>query len=82
MLAQAKEIARRCVEPPLKKKPNEPPFKPAASLLKSIDFLIDCIKRLPSEHCQYCRKICFPEDPKVAFNLHTYIYDIRNTNRF
>lgn len=65
MLGQAKEIARKCVEPPLKKKPNEPPFKPSPSLKKSVDFLIDCVKRLPLENCQFCGKICFSSDPKV-----------------
>lgn len=64
--AQAQEIARQCVEPPLKKpKPNEPPFKPSPSLQKTASFLIDCIKRLPNEACQFCRKQCFLEDPNV-----------------
>ena len=30
---QAKELARRCVEPPLKSKPNAPPFQPRPSKL-------------------------------------------------
>ncbi|XP_008192661.2 uncharacterized protein LOC663687 [Tribolium castaneum] len=64
MIGQAKEIARKCVEPPLKKKPNEPPFQPSPSLKKSVEFLIDCVKRLPSESCQFCNKVCFPADPR------------------
>ncbi|CAG9836110.1 unnamed protein product [Diabrotica balteata] len=64
MLAQAKEIARKCVEPPLHKRPNQPPFQPGPSLLKSIEFLIDCVKRLPGETCQFCNKICFPANPE------------------
>lgn len=67
MLSQAKEIARQCVEPPLKKKKqNEPPFKPGPSLQKSLAFLIDCVKRLPSENCQFCKLECFPSDPNVS----------------
>lgn len=66
MIGQAKEIARKCVEPPIKKKPNEPPFKPLPSLKKTVEFLIDCVKRLPLEHCQFCNKQCFPSDPTVA----------------
>nr|CAI5824572.1 unnamed protein product [Callosobruchus analis]CAI5858989.1 unnamed protein product [Callosobruchus analis] len=65
MVSQAKEIARRCVEPPLKKKPNEPKFEPSPSLKKSVEFLIDCVKRLPTEDCQFCKKVCFPEDPNL-----------------
>ncbi|XP_017772704.1 PREDICTED: uncharacterized protein LOC108559848 [Nicrophorus vespilloides] len=64
MLHQAKEIARKCVEPPARKKRNEPIFKASASLQKVSEFLIDCIKRLPYENCQYCNDICFTVDPK------------------
>ncbi|KAG5897023.1 hypothetical protein JTB14_021746 [Gonioctena quinquepunctata] len=63
MLAQAKEIARRCVEAPLKRKPNDPKFEPSPSLKKPVVFLVDCVKRLPSENCQFCKKTCFPPDP-------------------
>lgn len=65
MVSQSKEIARQCVEPPIKRKPNEPKFEPGPSLKKATEFLIDCVKRLPTERCQFCNKICFPEDPKV-----------------
>ena len=33
---QAKEIARRCVEPPIRPKPNQPPFQPRPSLASAI----------------------------------------------
>lgn len=70
IIAQAKEIARQCVEPPLRKrKPNEPPFQPSPSLEKSAIFLIDCIKRLPLEECQFCKIKCFPDDPEVPFTI-------------
>lgn len=65
MISQAKEIARKCVEPPLKRKPKEPEFKPSPSLQKPVEFLIDCVKRLPSENCQFCNTICFPIDPEL-----------------
>ncbi|XP_056639960.1 uncharacterized protein LOC130447264 [Diorhabda sublineata] len=68
IISQAQEIARKCVEPPLKKKPREPEFKPVPSLQKCVEFLVDCIKRLPGERCQFCNKICFPSDPKLLEN--------------
>nr|XP_023014346.1 uncharacterized protein LOC111504084 [Leptinotarsa decemlineata] len=64
MVAQAKEIARKCVEPPLRRKPNEPKFEPSPSLRKPVEFIIDCVKRLPTENCQLCKKNCFPSDPE------------------
>lgn len=68
-ISQAKEIARICVEPPLqKKKPNEAPFKPSISLEKTVNSLIDCIKRFPNEKCQFCKKNCLPENPEVSTN--------------
>lgn len=67
MVAQANEIARKCVEPPLKKSnPKDPPFQPSPSLLRSVGFLIDCVQRLPDEFCQFCKQQCFPNDPKVC----------------
>lgn len=64
MVAQAREIARRCVEPPIKKKQNEV-FKPSPSLQKTVEFLIDCVKRLPQEKCQICNEVCFPSNPEL-----------------
>lgn len=66
VVSQAKEIARQCVEPPIRSKPNAPKFEPGPSLKKSIAFIIDCIKRLPTEDCQFCNNRCFPEDPEVG----------------
>ncbi|XP_022912478.1 uncharacterized protein [Onthophagus taurus] len=66
MILQAKEIARQCVEPPRIKNPREPEFKPVPSLGKSCSFLIDCIKRLPNEKCQYCKELCFPKNPNLV----------------
>lgn len=69
MIAQAREISRQCAEPPLKKKPNAPPFKPEPSLRKCVAFLIDCVKRLPKENCQYCKQQCFPTNPDVCIYI-------------
>lgn len=74
MISQAKEISRQCVEPPLKKKPNAAPFKPEPSLKKSVAFLIDCIKRIPKEHCGYCKQECFPTDPNVCTVAVLFIF--------
>lgn len=71
IIAQAKELGRRCVEPPLRKlKKNEPPFKPQPSLEKIIAFLVDCIKRFPTERCQICKEKCFPDDPQVFNEIY------------
>ncbi|KAK4887316.1 hypothetical protein RN001_003587 [Aquatica leii] len=65
ILGQAKEIARQCVESPLKKgKPNDPPFKPKPSLEKCVCFLVNCVKLLPNEQCQFCKEQCLPVDPQ------------------
>lgn len=63
---QAREIARRCVQPPLKPKPKEPPFEPRPSLRPILKFLVDHVKRYPNELCKACNKRCFPEDPATA----------------
>ena len=65
---QAKEIARRCVEPPLKPKPKDPPFEPRPSLGPAIGFLVKNVKRYPDEICQKCKHRAFPEDPSEAIH--------------
>ncbi|XP_054716579.1 uncharacterized protein LOC129226027 isoform X2 [Uloborus diversus] len=67
---QSMEIARRCIEKPLKPKPKDPPFVPKPSLWQTVKFLIDEVKRFPSEFCQLCKEFCFPADPKVGKNVH------------
>lgn len=64
---QAKEIARRCVEPPaIKPKPNQPPFVAKPSLEPAVSFIIKYVQRYPDEICQKCRKPAFPKDPAQA----------------
>lgn len=75
MLAQSKEYARQCVEPPLRrKKANEPPFKPSPSLEKVVSFLTDCVKRFPKEKCQFCKEQCFPDKPEVSNTIIACVY--------
>ncbi len=63
---QAREVARRCVQPPLKPRPKAPPFTPRPSLAPAVSFLIQNVKRYPVEACQACGRRAFPEDPDKA----------------
>ncbi|XP_014666702.1 PREDICTED: uncharacterized protein LOC106808481 [Priapulus caudatus] len=64
-MGNAIEIARRCVEPPIKKRPKDPPFVPQKSLLPVTKYLInDCVKYCATQVCALCKKACFPDDPK------------------
>jgi len=63
---QARELARRCVEAPLKPKPNAPPFVARPSLEPAVVFLVNAVKRYPLEQCQVCRQRLFPPDPAQA----------------
>lgn len=67
---QAKEIARRCVEPPILKnrKGNERPFEPKPSLEATVGFLVENVQRYPHEICQICKQRAFPEDPSKAIH--------------
>jgi len=64
----AKELARRCVEAPLKPKPNQPRFEVKPSLLPAAKFLIESVQRYPNEKCQICRQVLFPPDPANAIH--------------
>lgn len=61
--AQAAELARRCVQPPLKKSSKEPPFVSSPSLLPACSCLIECVKKYPLELCQLCHERALPPDP-------------------
>ncbi|XP_070541499.1 uncharacterized protein [Ptychodera flava] len=64
-ISQAVELARRQIQPPLKKKPKDPPFEPKPSLKLVAEFLVkDCVRRYPKEPCQICKENGFPPDPK------------------
>eukprot|EP00088_Acartia_fossae_P015668 TRINITY_DN18621_c0_g1_i1.p1 TRINITY_DN18621_c0_g1~~TRINITY_DN18621_c0_g1_i1.p1 ORF type:complete len:331 (-),score=-0.05 TRINITY_DN18621_c0_g1_i1:241-1233(-) len=64
----SKELARRCVEPPKKPKPNQPKFEVKPSVLPSARFLIESVQRYPTERCQICKQVLFPEDPANAIH--------------
>ncbi|XP_069703326.1 uncharacterized protein [Periplaneta americana] len=66
-LGQSKEIARQCIESPIRPKAkNQPPFRPSPSLQPVVSFLVASVKQLPEENCQLCKKLCLPKDPKLA----------------
>lgn len=67
-LGQGKELSRRCVEPPLKKQPQQTPFVPSPSLNVVATFLVKSVKKLPQEHCQLCKAICLPVNPEKVVN--------------
>ncbi|XP_078312740.1 uncharacterized protein LOC144619196 [Crassostrea virginica] len=69
-LGQAIEIARQCVQPPLKKKPKEPPFEPKPSLYPVCEYLIkECIKRYAKETCPLCNERVLPQNPEDVTKL-------------
>lgn len=69
LAGQTKEIARRCVQPPLlrRKKGEKPPpvvqFEPRPSLFPVGKFVLETIRRYPNELCGLCRVVCLPSDP-------------------
>ncbi|KAK0176771.1 hypothetical protein PV328_000876 [Microctonus aethiopoides] len=65
LLGQGREIARRCIEPPIKLKPNQK-FSPSPSLNSVASFLIRTVKKFPNENCQLCKGICLPINPADA----------------
>uniref|UniRef100_A0A914WI98 RING-type domain-containing protein n=1 Tax=Plectus sambesii TaxID=2011161 RepID=A0A914WI98_9BILA len=71
LTAQAKEVARRCVQPPLlRRKKGEKPvpvanFEPRPSLLPVGKFILQTARRYPTELCAICRVVCFPPDPSA-----------------
>ena len=60
-IEKTRDIARQCVEPPLRPKPKDPPFVKRPSLEPAILFLVKYVKRYPEEICQICRKPAFPK---------------------
>uniref|UniRef100_A0A1B6KWA5 RING-type domain-containing protein n=1 Tax=Graphocephala atropunctata TaxID=36148 RepID=A0A1B6KWA5_9HEMI len=63
-IAQAKEISRQCMEPPLRRKPSDPNFSPRPSVLPVVSFLIEAVKTVPQDKCQFCHEQCLPPDPQ------------------
>lgn len=64
-MAQSEEIARRCVVPPAKVKPKDPPFVLRPSMEPVISFLIEEAHRYVNMECKVCNKMVLPSDPQV-----------------
>ncbi|XP_063696949.1 uncharacterized protein LOC134827954 isoform X2 [Culicoides brevitarsis] len=62
--AQAKEIVRKNVEPPLREYKNEPSFKVQPCLEKTCKFLILTIQYFLNEVCPVCKQKCLPKNSK------------------
>lgn len=56
---QAREIARRCTEKPLRWS-NSMTFVPKPSLLATVKFLIEACADFPKEICPVCERDCLP----------------------
>uniref|UniRef100_A0A336K616 CSON000972 protein n=1 Tax=Culicoides sonorensis TaxID=179676 RepID=A0A336K616_CULSO len=61
---QAKEIVRRCIEPPLRQVKDAPPFTVRPSLEKAFSFIIKATHEFHSELCHVCKKKCLPKNPE------------------
>lgn len=59
---QAREIVRRCIEPPLRTTPNA--FKITPSLFRALNFVTQAVHDFNQECCPVCNCPCLPEDPK------------------
>lgn len=69
MNGQAKEISRKCVEPPLNPPKGTPPFKIQPSLFKTLSFLIEATNDFCIEVCPICMQKCLPDNPdEVVLN--------------
>uniref|UniRef100_A0AAG5D2W0 RING-type domain-containing protein n=1 Tax=Anopheles atroparvus TaxID=41427 RepID=A0AAG5D2W0_ANOAO len=64
---QAKEIARQCVEAPLRKQTANESFEVKPSLQRTLEFIIAAILDFPSEKCPICAKCCLPTNPSEIF---------------
>lgn len=59
---QAKEIVRKCIEPPLRGNPAD--FKVKPSIYRTLGFIIRAVHDFHVELCPVCALKCLPEDPK------------------
>ncbi|KAG4077926.1 hypothetical protein HA402_013426 [Bradysia odoriphaga] len=72
---QAKEISRKCVEPPLNPPKGAPPFTVQPSLYKTLSFLIEATNDFCIEICPICLQKCLPENPSdVILNDNDDMY--------
>uniref|UniRef100_A0A0A9Y6D9 E3 ubiquitin protein ligase RIN2 n=1 Tax=Lygus hesperus TaxID=30085 RepID=A0A0A9Y6D9_LYGHE len=61
---QAREKARVCVEPPLRRNPKAPPFVASPSVKLVGCLLLSAVRGLPKQRCQGCQGPCLPENPE------------------
>lgn len=62
---QAKEIARQCIQPPLRKDPKAPPFEAKPSIRPVLEYISSqCVHKFPVETCPCCGKPALAEDPE------------------
>ncbi|EDS37774.1 conserved hypothetical protein [Culex quinquefasciatus] len=57
---QSKEIARQCVEAPLRKLKTDQEFQPKPSLERTLRFIIEALKGLPTDRCPICEELSLP----------------------
>uniref|UniRef100_A0A1I8PMX0 RWD domain-containing protein n=1 Tax=Stomoxys calcitrans TaxID=35570 RepID=A0A1I8PMX0_STOCA len=62
---QSREIARQCVEPPLRmpKGKTAADFQPAPSLYRTLKFCLEATKGFHLEECPICGKLVLPQTP-------------------
>ena len=75
---QSREIARQCVEPPLRlpKGKTLADFKPVPSLYRALKFCLEATLAFHSEECPICQLLVLPHDPndlEKNDNKDTYV---------
>ncbi|XP_075148699.1 uncharacterized protein LOC142222440 [Haematobia irritans] len=62
---QSREIARQCVEPPLRmpKGKTAADFQPVPSLYRALKFCLEATKGFHTEECPICSKLVLPHNP-------------------
>jgi len=64
-VAQAHELARRSVQPPLRTDPKKPPWQVQPSLTPVLDYIASqCVHKFPIETCPCCKKPALHEEPE------------------
>lgn len=71
LTGQAKEIARKCVEPPLRLANSQNKFEPKPSLLPAAKFLVEAVVDFPTDLCPICDLACLPANANDVENCDT-----------
>lgn len=59
---QSREIARQCVEPPIRSQPNSPQFQSKTSFEVTLSFLVLATQEFHNEICPVCEQRCLPQN--------------------